>query len=313
MVNIEGEDAYGTARTPLQTVAENEYTDIAEYLLRYCKANVSLTNVFGQNCIHFAAKFNGSSLSTLKLLLKYDYGHKAINAKDYDLHTPYDLALKHNQKLKKSITLLFSKHGGKANRFDKNGRYIRKVTKAMSEARLPLAQQPVAAKASTPPKQSKVIDNSSGRKKWVSVFAKDALGINFKERIERDGNRVVYIESIDENGLGYSYPLYAGDALLSINHKNIDDLNLDTIKEQIQNTPREISKPLRMRFEEVSEPVLNTRRQHFIQQSEKNRLGKKNEHRNAEEAERRRISNKRTKLRQNERLKNLRKNQNWKG
>ena len=37
------------------------------------------------------------------------------------------------------------------------------------------------------------------------------------------------------------------------------------------------------------------------------------EHRNAEEAERRRMLNQRTELRQNERLKNIRKNQNWKG
>lgn len=120
-------DGYGGWEyTPLMAAAENEHFQIVKYLIEQCEADPNITNSRVRNALHYAAGHNRMNTNVIKFLLTHmsidDINRKKPGAGGY---TPLDLVYFDNNGSNRLeiITLLRSK-GGKANKFDENGKYV---------------------------------------------------------------------------------------------------------------------------------------------------------------------------------------------
>ena len=124
MVNQLGADSYGNDRTPLMAAASNEHFQLVQYLIKQFEADPNITNRYGYNALHVAARNNRTSTELIQLLLTH-MSLNSINKKDWDGGTPLDCAYRWNDNpLRQEIIALIRSKGGKANRHDANGRYV---------------------------------------------------------------------------------------------------------------------------------------------------------------------------------------------
>merc|ERR1711907_675200 len=134
MVSKGGKDSRGDSLTPLQSAAINEQLEIIQYLVKTCTNKVDLigqTNSDGWNSLHWAAKYSKKNVQMLQWLIdNYNGDIKTIinlMNKTYDERTPLDNAYLFNHSpIKNDIVSLLRKYGGKANCYDKNGKYVGK-------------------------------------------------------------------------------------------------------------------------------------------------------------------------------------------
>ena len=102
--------------------AQEEHTTIVEYLLQH-DADVSITDSQGMNALHYAAG-NKTNTNIIQLLLN-KMSLNDINHKHQGGFTPLDGCYAYNESsIKQDIITLIRKHGGKANRYDKNGNKV---------------------------------------------------------------------------------------------------------------------------------------------------------------------------------------------
>ena len=91
-----------------------------EYLLQH-DADVSITNRYGWNALHFAAYRNRTNTNIIQLLLN-KMSLNDINHKSKYGGTPLDYCYFNNgSSIQQDIITLIRKHGGKANYYDING------------------------------------------------------------------------------------------------------------------------------------------------------------------------------------------------
>ena len=124
MVNQLGKDSSGYKRTPLMLAARNEHFQIVEYLIEQGEADPNIASSNGNNALHFAAQFNRTTTELIELLLTH-MTLDSINKKDRWGSTPLDCAYHFNRSpLRQEIIALLRSKGGKANRYDANGRHV---------------------------------------------------------------------------------------------------------------------------------------------------------------------------------------------
>ena len=133
MVSKEGKDSYGISRTPLQSAAWKEQFEIVQFLVTTCTNKVDLigqTDSDGRNSLHWAAWKSKKNVQTLQFLIDNYNGNikTIINQKTKSGRTPLDYAYASttNSPIKNEIVSLLRKYGGKANRYDKNGKSVGK-------------------------------------------------------------------------------------------------------------------------------------------------------------------------------------------
>ena len=87
---------------------------------------IGQTDSDGFNSLHFAAKFSKKNVQMLQFVIDNYNGKdikEIINQKNNYGSTPLDYAYKYNKSpIKNDIVSLLRKYGGKANRYDKNGK-----------------------------------------------------------------------------------------------------------------------------------------------------------------------------------------------
>eukprot|EP00944_MAST-04C_sp_MAST-4C-sp1_P013266 g13266.t1 len=131
MVSRKGKDSRGNSTTPLQSAAENEQLEIAQYLVKTCTTVdlIGYKKSDGYNSLHYAARYSKKNVQTLQFLIDNYNGDikNIINQKTDSGNTPLDHAYDYNKSpIKKDIVSLLRKYGGKANWWDKNGNYVGK-------------------------------------------------------------------------------------------------------------------------------------------------------------------------------------------
>ena len=123
-VNKEGTNSWYAKYTPLIIAAEKEHFQIVKYLIEECEADPNIVNSYGWNALHCAAANNKKNTELIELLLTH-MTLDSINKKDEDGDTPLDCAYRLNDSpLRQEIIALLRSKGGKANRYDANGRYV---------------------------------------------------------------------------------------------------------------------------------------------------------------------------------------------
>ena len=127
MVSKEGKDSRGASRTPLQSAAWNEQLEIVQYLVKTCPTVdlIGQTDSDGWNSLHWAAHNSKKNVQTLQCLIDNYIGDiKEIINQSNDGDTPLDYAYEYNNSpIKNDIVSLLRKYGGKANSYDKNGKW----------------------------------------------------------------------------------------------------------------------------------------------------------------------------------------------
>ena len=128
MVSKKGKDSDGHSRTPLQSAVGNEQFEIVQYLVKtFTKVDlIGQTNWYGLSSVHYAARYSTKNVQMLQFLIDNYNGNieEIINQKDNVGCTPLDFAYTYNDSpIKNDIVALLRKYGGKANFYDKNGKW----------------------------------------------------------------------------------------------------------------------------------------------------------------------------------------------
>ena len=89
---------------------------------------IGQTNEYGDNTLHHAAYNSKKNVQMLQFLIDNYIGDikTIINQQTNGGYTPLDYAYEYNQSIKNDIVSLLRKYGGKANLYDKNGKFVGK-------------------------------------------------------------------------------------------------------------------------------------------------------------------------------------------
>ena len=129
MVNQVGRNSSGSRRsrgrsgsdwTPLTIAANNEHSNIVQYLIEQGGADPNITNSIGMNALHYEASYNNTSTGCIQVLL----AHMTITSINQKLggYTPLDYVYDYNHsEVKQEIIALIRSVGGKANYYNANG------------------------------------------------------------------------------------------------------------------------------------------------------------------------------------------------
>ena len=124
-----GDASNGDDWTPLMAAAWNEHFQIVKYLIEQGEADPNIANADGYNALHVAAAENRTNIGLIQLLLSH-MSLDSINKKDRWGFTPLDNAYCNNgntdSPFQQEIIPLLRSKGGKANRYDANGRKVGK-------------------------------------------------------------------------------------------------------------------------------------------------------------------------------------------
>ena len=124
MVSQVGKASSGYEYTPLIMAAYNEHFQIVKYLIEQCEADPNIANSSGLNALHWAAWNNRTTTELIQVLLNH-MTLDSINKKESGGYTPLDNAYAYNDSpLRQEIIALLRSKGGKANRYDENGRNV---------------------------------------------------------------------------------------------------------------------------------------------------------------------------------------------
>ena len=125
MVSQVGKDSGGGGEcTPLMIAAKNEHFQVVQYLIEQGEADPNIARSGRWNALHLAARYNRTTTELIQLLLTH-MSLDSINKKDRWGRTPLDLAYDNNDSpLRQEIIALLRSKGGKANRYDANGRNV---------------------------------------------------------------------------------------------------------------------------------------------------------------------------------------------
>ena len=123
-VNQVGKTSYGDVWTPLMAAAEKEHFQIVKYLIEQCEADPNIAKSSGWNALHYASWRNRTTTELIQLLLNH-MTLNSINKKESNGNTPLDLAyIANHSPIRQDTIALLRLKGGKANRFDENGRFV---------------------------------------------------------------------------------------------------------------------------------------------------------------------------------------------
>ena len=105
--------------------AENEHFQIVKYLIEQGEADPNIADSGGWNALHWAARYNRTNTELIELLLTH-MSLDSINKKNRWGFTPLDYAYSENtsRSIRQEIIALLRSKGGKANKFDENGRWV---------------------------------------------------------------------------------------------------------------------------------------------------------------------------------------------
>eukprot|EP00944_MAST-04C_sp_MAST-4C-sp1_P013302 g13302.t1 len=120
-----GTDSNGWQRNTLMAAAYYESHKVLVQLLDY-GVDPSITDSYGCNALHISARGNEESTRCIETLLKkmpLESINKETNGTEY---TPLDYAYDEDNlsPIKNDIAQLIRQHGGKANKHDRNGKYV---------------------------------------------------------------------------------------------------------------------------------------------------------------------------------------------
>ena len=119
-----GNGSDGVEWTPLIAAAYGEHFQIVKYLIEQGEADPNIATSDGYNVLHCAADNNRTSTELIELLLT-NMTLDSINKKNRWGDTPLDRAYAYNYNpIRQEIIALLRSKGGKANRYDVNGRYV---------------------------------------------------------------------------------------------------------------------------------------------------------------------------------------------
>ena len=123
MVNQVGQDSRGGEYTPLMIAARYEHFQVVQYLIEQGEADPNIADSDGLNALHWAAYNNETTTDVIELLLTH-MSLDSINKNGWG-GTPLDEAYHNNRSpIRQEIIALLRLKGGKANRFDENGRFV---------------------------------------------------------------------------------------------------------------------------------------------------------------------------------------------
>ncbi len=125
MVSQVGRGSVGGECIPLMIAAMNEHFQVVKYLIEQGEADPNIADSGGWNALHYAADYNRTNTELIEFLLTH-MTLDSINKKmRFGGHTPLDVAYNlNNSPLRQEIIALLRSKGGKANRYDVNGRYV---------------------------------------------------------------------------------------------------------------------------------------------------------------------------------------------
>ena len=102
----------------------NGHFQVVKYLIEQGEADPNIANSDGWNVLHYAVQNNRTNTELIELLLTH-MSLDSINKKSGAGYTPLDDAYFANRSpIKQEIIALLRLKGGKANRFDANGRSV---------------------------------------------------------------------------------------------------------------------------------------------------------------------------------------------
>ena len=120
-----GKDSRDYDRNTLMAAARYEEQEVLVQLLDY-GVDPSITQWNGWNALHFSAGYNKKSTRCVESLLK-KMPLESINKKTNGWGwTPLDCAYDNGSPIKNDLIQLIRQHGGKANTYDRNGKYVGK-------------------------------------------------------------------------------------------------------------------------------------------------------------------------------------------
>jgi len=120
-VNQVGTDSLRYNFTPLMIASANEHFQVVKYLITQ-GADPNIENAHGINALHCAARYNRTNTEVIELLLTH-MSLDSIN-KNNKGHTPLDRAYENDSPIQQEMIALIRAKGGKANRYDENGRFV---------------------------------------------------------------------------------------------------------------------------------------------------------------------------------------------
>ncbi len=123
MVSQVGTDSEGYEETPLMIAAYGEHFQVVKYLIEQGEADPNIADRYGRNALHWAARNNKKDTELIEFLLT----HMSLNSinKKGGGYTPLDWAYEYNgSPIRQEIIALLRSKGGKANRYDENGRNV---------------------------------------------------------------------------------------------------------------------------------------------------------------------------------------------
>ena len=124
MMNQVGTDSYGGEGTPLMIAARHEHFQVVKYLIEQGEADPNIADSDGVNALHWAAGWNRTTTELIEFLLTH-MSLTSINKKSRWGYTPLDCAYLDNRSpIRQEIIALIRSKGGKANKFDENGRRV---------------------------------------------------------------------------------------------------------------------------------------------------------------------------------------------
>ena len=108
------------------TAAKKEHFHIVQYLIEQGEADPNIEIISsGYNALHWAAGSNRMNTELIELLLTHMTLDSINKKEDRDGETPLDYAYDCNDSpLRQEIIALLRSKGGKANRYDENGRDV---------------------------------------------------------------------------------------------------------------------------------------------------------------------------------------------
>eukprot|EP00942_MAST-04A_sp_MAST-4A-sp1_P000010 g10.t1 len=118
-----GADSRGYEYTPLTIAVRFEHVQIVKYLIEQGEADPNIANSYGCNALHSAAYGNRTNTDLIQLLLIH-MPLASINKKDRWGSTPLDYAYHNDSPIRQEIIALIRSKGGKANKYDENGRRV---------------------------------------------------------------------------------------------------------------------------------------------------------------------------------------------
>ena len=111
MVSELGTDSDGISWKPLMIAARYEHSTIIEILLQ-CNADTATTDNDGDNALHWAARYNKKTTTTVQLLLN-NMKLEDINHINTDGYTPLDDCNYNDSSIKQQLIDLIRQKGGK--------------------------------------------------------------------------------------------------------------------------------------------------------------------------------------------------------